>query len=275
MKKRFGLDLQRIVLVLVSVLALLVLANSVSAQCGYPNTSVTNVKYLGKFDTANGKVDRVQVYWNTTIAPCVLVQSFEVTVIVDRGLRKDTGTAQVTGGVHSAVVNIQRGALQTDPKSYNVTIKQHNVGRHGAGIRISGVDASSLTGAQIVQFSPLNPGGEPLTAPAECLALTNFTNVSFTPHTSTSVENIRFTWTATGPTNCTMQIKEYIGKLTVTRPNGTQFVKPFHANGAGTGADFDTNSGFSSFGIQNWLFETTAFTEIVLPISNSVAFGNF
>jgi hypothetical protein len=135
---------------------------------------------------------------------------YELTVTITRRLgHQDTGTAKTSSifnGEITTVVQIPRGAAETDPVSYDATINTTFGGVARRTLTAQGNGAPAL-GAATQTFA--NSGLVPL--PANCFPSVSVTGLSFTPGSGSTPDAVTINWTASrAPTDCFSGPKVFI-----------------------------------------------------------------
>ncbi len=159
---------------------------------------------------------------------------YELTVTITRRFgHQDTGTAKssnIFSGTIKTVVQIPRGAAETDPVKYDVTINTTFGGLSRRTLTAQGNGAPALAGAtQTFANSGLgssfqqNFGGN--TPTENCFPSVSITGLSFTPGSGATPDAVTIDWTASrSPSDCLIGPRVFISVEVKRADNSTGHV---------------------------------------------------
>jgi len=180
---------------------------TIPAEC-QTTINITSVQYAGK---DNGK-DKVLVSWNA-VKPqslCVNISEFRVDVTITRKHGNiDTGSKTVSGSASSALIEVPRALLETDPQSFDAKVVAKVDGKSQKSVRLTGNGRPSISSATQSQQSSTN----------SCDPVVNITTINFIPAGSGSKDTVGIFWDASVQSPC-MRLSSFKARVKLTRIDG-------------------------------------------------------
>lgn len=177
------------------------------AEC-QTTISITSVQYVGK---DNGK-DKVLVSWSATKpqSSCVNISEFRVDVkIIRKHGNVDSGSKTASGSASSALIEVPRALLETDPQSFDVRVVAKVDGKSQKSIRLTGNGRPAISSATLSQQA----------SPNACDPVVNVTTINFIPAGSGSKDTVGIFWDASVQSPC-MRLSSFKARVKLTRIDG-------------------------------------------------------
>lgn len=177
------------------------------AECK-PALSISSVQYAGK---DNGK-DKILVSWNLTKpqSVCVTLSELRIEVKITRKFGNvDNISKTVSGTATSALVEIPRGTLETDPESFDVRLVAKFNGERQKSFRLTGNGKPSISAAT----------QSPQSSSDQCDPVVKITTINFLPAGSGLKDTVGIFWDASVASSC-MRLNSFKARVKLTRIDG-------------------------------------------------------
>ncbi|MGA9774131.1 MAG: hypothetical protein WBV94_34185 [Blastocatellia bacterium] len=228
--------------------------------------NITSVQNLGN---SNGK-DRIQVNW-TVAGPqssCSSMSNFRVEVKITRRFGNvDTGSKSTgSGTARSAVVEVARDTLETDPASFDVSVAgSFSGGLPDKVIKTQGSGAPSLSPASKSLPGLITTG---------CNPSLSFTDINFFPKAAGNKDVIGVFWNAASSSPC-IRLNNFDVTVKLTRVDGSVTTSSASVGGGLRSARVEIPS--AAFDIVSFEIKLTAKlgSETVSILASANKKGNF